>query len=73
MKTLLASLAVAFLLAWPSAADEDFDILPETEEALDDLLEMLEFMLHAIPQYELPEVLENGDIIIRRVHPEPVS
>ena len=28
-------------------------------------------LMHSIPQYETPEVLDNGDIIIRRKHPEP--
>ena len=31
---------------------------------------MNEMMMQAIPQYEMPEVLENGDIIIRRRNPE---
>lgn len=39
------------------------------QEGLDRLMLALEAMLEAIPQYELPEILENGDIIIRRVRP----
>jgi hypothetical protein len=31
----------------------------------------LRLVMRAIPQYELPEVLPNGDIIIRRIPPEP--
>jgi hypothetical protein len=27
--------------------------------------------LQSIPQYEAPEILKNGDIIIRRKNPEP--
>jgi hypothetical protein len=27
--------------------------------------------LQSIPQYEAPEILENGDIIIRRKNPPP--
>ena len=36
------------------------------EGAAEMMLQALELMLNAIPQYEAPEVLENGDIIIRR-------
>ena len=35
-------------------------------EAIEQLLRALELMLESIPQYELPEVNEDGDIIIRR-------
>jgi hypothetical protein len=41
----------------------------QLEEAADKLMTFLRIALVAIPQYELPEVLPNGDIIIRRVHP----
>ena len=30
----------------------------------------LELMLDSIPMFEVPEILPNGDIIIRRVHPD---
>ncbi len=35
-------------------------------EAIEQLLRALELMIESIPQYELPEVNEDGDIIIRR-------
>lgn len=35
------------------------------------ILRALEALMHSIPQYGPPEVLDNGDIIIRRKHPEP--
>lgn len=41
------------------------------EEAARQMLRMLERMLEALPQYEAPEVLDNGDIIIRRKRPLP--
>ncbi len=71
MKTILKPTVVALflVLAMPAAADDDF--LPEAEEALQRLLSLLEVITGSIPQYELPQVLENGDIIIRRVQPEP--
>jgi len=40
------------------------------EQATQHLLRALELMLMAIPRYAPPEVLENGDIIIRRIRPE---
>jgi len=35
-------------------------------ESLDLMMESLQHMLDAIPQYELPEITPEGDIIIRR-------
>ncbi len=35
-------------------------------EAMDQLLDALGLFLESIPQYEMPEVDDNGDIIIRR-------
>lgn len=39
------------------------------DEAMQNVLDAIGMVLQAVPQYELPEVLPNGDIIIRRVHP----
>ena len=71
MKMILKPMVVALslVLAMPAAAGED--LLPEAEEALQRLLSLLDVITGSIPQYELPEVLGNGDIIIRRVQPEP--
>ena len=33
------------------------------------ILNALSLILKSIPQYKAPEVLENGDIIVRRVGP----
>ncbi len=41
------------------------------EDATRGILKAFELMLKSIPQYEAPEVLENGDIIIRRKRPKP--
>lgn len=44
-------------------------------ESLEQMMRALRLMVESIPQYELPEVLDNGDIIIRRKRdqsaPEP--
>jgi len=49
----------------PSPAPEE-----SLEEATQHLLRAIELMLMAIPRYAAPEVLENGDIIIRRIPPQ---
>ena len=35
------------------------------------MLRAIELMIEMVPQYEMPEVNENGDIIIRRKNPPP--
>lgn len=42
-------------------------------EGLEQMMRALRLLVESIPQYELPEVLENGDIIIRRKHLQPES
>ena len=39
-------------------------------EAIEQLMRALELMIESIPQYEMPEINEHGDIIIRRKHPK---
>jgi hypothetical protein len=36
------------------------------KEAIEQLMRALELMIESIPQYEIPEINEHGDIIIRR-------
>ncbi len=53
----------------PALADASSDRERAEEmakEAIQQLLRALELMIESIPQYELPEVNEDGDIIIRR-------
>lgn len=68
------------VVAAPSFAAEEED--PALEEKLDEaekafkdtvasFLRIIEGLVKSIPQYEAPEMLDNGDIIIRRKHPEP--
>lgn len=54
------------------------DFLRGTEDTLRELLnearpelEQLLRQLENLPMYEAPEILPNGDIIIRRVRPDP--
>lgn len=71
-------LMAALLLAgvpMPAVAqtDERGDKTPEelAIEGIDRLMRALELMIQSIPQFEAPIINENGDIIIRRRHPEP--
>jgi hypothetical protein len=76
----LASLAVA--LAAPAAAAEppapppDFQSqLRQAEEmarrGISEVLGSVDLLLRALPRYELPEITDNGDIILRRKPPRP--
>ena len=49
--------------------------VPETmiEDGLRMILSAIELILQSIPEYKAPEILENGDIIIRRVQPNEKS
>ena len=72
MKKLLITIGLAVTLSIPTLAKAQDKKSPEVmiEEGVRMVLGALELMLKAIPQYEAPEVLQNGDIIIRRVVPE---
>ncbi len=69
LKALLAAAAIAALAATPAAAQEKS---PEelARDGLGKLLSALELFIDTIPQYETPEILPNGDIIIRRIDPQ---
>lgn len=74
---LVLFLTVATALPAPQAvrAAETDNHRQEAEQLLEDatrkVMHAFKQMLMAIPQYAAPEVLENGDIIIRRIHPKP--
>lgn len=85
MKRILAWSVMALMLAGLASpafgAKEEADPAPDWEDKLEEgqealketlssLLDMLAGVISTIPQYEAPEVLENGDIIIRRKQPE---
>jgi len=75
IRNLLAAGAVAALVcAGPALAEGDAERgsseenpLAMAEEGARTLLRALDALMASIPHYELPQVLENGDIIIRRV------
>jgi len=70
MKKILSTLGLALMLATGpvglSYAEEKKGADELAVEGLTKLLDALSIFIDSIPQYETPEVLENGDIIIRR-------
>lgn len=79
MRRILLALTVTTALAVSAPAfahpvhDKDAPKDPGAllEGVTEEVFRVLELILQSIPQYAAPEVLENGDIIIRRVHPKP--
>ena len=69
----VASLAASVIFAGPLPAVAAEEETPSelAREGMERMLRAIELMIEMIPQYELPEVLENGDIIIRRKNPLP--
>jgi hypothetical protein len=68
--TLAGGLAVP-ALAQDSAPDSAGDGAQQLAvEGLGKLLDALRAFIKSVPQYAAPEVLPNGDIIIRRIHPD---
>lgn len=83
MKWLSASVLAAMLAlpVVPAVADDMTDKQKRAEElareagklaseAIKEMMRSLDMMLQSVPQYEEPEVLPNGDIIIRRKRPK---
>jgi hypothetical protein len=65
----ILALPLLLLLAPPAAAAEKETPSEMAADALAKMIGALEQLIEAIPQYEKPEVTENGDIIIRRKRP----
>ena len=63
------ALVVMAATAMPAAAEKNDDPMRLAEEGLNKMVRALESMIRSIPQYEKPEINENGDIIIRRKRP----
>lgn len=81
MRTLRRSgfaVCLAMALTWSglaSAADPPSERERAEElarDAIERMMRALELLIESIPQYEMPEITEDGDIIIRRKRrPEP--
>ena len=71
MKGLFLAISLAFALSTSSVSFADNKKSPEVmiEEGAKMIFDALDLVLKAIPQYEAPEILENGDILIRRKNP----
>ena len=80
MKIMLSIFFILFLAMPIQGQSEKFyftqssnpDQLPEKliEDGIKMILNALELFIQKMPNYEKPEILENGDIIIRRVKPD---
>lgn len=72
MARTIAALFMVLCLATPVAASaqdtEDAERL--AGEGLAKIIKALDLLMKTIPQYAAPEVQPNGDIIIRRLHPD---
>jgi hypothetical protein len=66
------ALGVAALGAAPALAQDATleGAQQEAVEGIGKLLQALQMFVKSVPQFSAPEVLPNGDIIIRRIHPE---
>ncbi|HYM31346.1 MAG TPA: hypothetical protein VEU47_08620 [Candidatus Cybelea sp.] len=79
-KSVIAALFAASLAAaLPSFAADEPNTLDNPAEvarqAAEKIMQALKIMIDNIPQYSAPELLPNGDIIIRRKHdpsPQPL-
>jgi hypothetical protein len=77
MRTRFLTLLMITMLTMPigaARADSLQDSTAEAErlagEALTKIMRALNLMVDSVPQYAVPEVLPNGDIIIRKLKPE---
>ena len=67
---LLAAMISGASCGFAFAQDQDLSERERAEEmareGMERIMRALEMLMDSIPQYDLPEVNENGDIIIRR-------
>ncbi|WP_020592849.1 hypothetical protein [Kiloniella laminariae] len=63
---LALGLTVSPLLLQPAQAQEEESPGEMARESLELMMKSLSLVIDAIPQYEMPVITENGDIIIRR-------
>ena len=72
LRAAIVAVAMAVIAAPAARAQESTldDAQQEAVEGLSKLLQALGLFVKSVPQFSAPEVLPNGDIIIRRIHPE---
>ena len=68
MKKLVLSGLIAVMLSTPTLSYAQSNQPPDQlmENGIKMILDAMEIFIQNLPQYEAPEVLDNGDIIIRR-------
>ncbi|MBT5414635.1 MAG: hypothetical protein HOK81_08555 [Rhodospirillaceae bacterium] len=69
-KTILAAAAALMLTTGPVLAAEQDDVERLAREGAEKFIEALETLIERLPRYDMPEVTDDGDIIIRRRDPE---
>jgi len=62
--------SILVLLTTPAAAQSTADAERLATEGAAKILQALDLLLKTVPQYGPPEMQPNGDIIIRRRHPD---
>jgi hypothetical protein len=73
MSRLHLAVVLALGLGASPALAEDSTLQGAQQQAVEGiakLLQALQLFVKSVPQFSAPEVLPNGDIIIRRLHPE---
>ena len=66
----VAALSAPVGPAWADGHSTEPDPREMLEESMRSVMMALKLFMKSIPQYETPVILENGDILIRRKHPE---
>ena len=73
MSRTLPALLLGLALAAPAGAETRNEssgvVPPEIAEAADSVMRLFTSLIGAIPTYEAPELMPNGDIVIRRKQP----
>jgi len=72
LRAAIVAVAMAVIAAPAARAQESTldDAQQEAVEGLSKLLQALGLFVKSVPQFSAPEVLPNGDIILRRIHPD---
>ena len=72
MNKLVLSGLIAVMLSTPTLSYAQSNQSPDQlmENGIKMILDAIEIFIQNLPQYEGPEVLDNGDIIIRRKQPK---
>ena len=66
LRSTAVALAIVIVTAAPAVGQQQKNPEELATEGLGKMVQALESLLNSIPQYEKPEITEDGDIIIRR-------